>query len=76
MPTEVELDALYKTGAGYHNMTPLLKTTGWYVWGIKSDGSSVAWLFNFLNGRRYWGYRDYSASFSGFCGALPGRWKI
>jgi hypothetical protein len=42
MPTEVELDALYKTGAGYRNMTPLLKTTGWFVWGIESDGSGAS----------------------------------
>lgn len=27
-----ELAGLYRKGAGYRNMTPLLKNTGWYVW--------------------------------------------
>ena len=47
MPTEVELDTLYKTGAGYRNMTPLLKTTAWVVWGVESEGSSIAGRFDF-----------------------------
>lgn len=32
MPTMDELAGLYRKGAGYRNMTPLLKNTGWYVW--------------------------------------------
>lgn len=32
MPSESELKTLYKLGAGHRNMTPLLKTTGYFVW--------------------------------------------
>lgn len=32
IPTELELKSLYKNGLGSRNMTPLLKTTGWWVW--------------------------------------------
>ena len=32
MPTREELKSLYQKGAGKRNMTPLLKTTGWFVW--------------------------------------------
>jgi len=60
MPTEVELDALYKIGAGYRNMTPLLKTTGWVVWGVESAGSSGAWGFYFYGGTWDWGNRGNS----------------
>jgi len=31
MPTIEELETLYEGGRGSRNMTPLLKTTGWYV---------------------------------------------
>lgn len=31
MPTINELKTLYQKGAGTHNMTPLLNTTGWWV---------------------------------------------
>jgi hypothetical protein len=39
-----ELKGLYKSGAGTRNMTPLLETSGWYVW------ISEALSFNFTNG--------------------------
>ena len=32
MPTIEELKTLYEPARGSRNMTPLLKTTGWYVW--------------------------------------------
>ncbi len=32
MPTISELRTLDKKGAGSRNMTPLLETTGWWVW--------------------------------------------
>ena len=47
MPTLDELSALYKEGAGDHNMTPLLKTTGSWVWSDKKKGSSQAWVVHF-----------------------------
>ena len=50
MPTKNELKALYQKGAGTRNMTPLLKTTGWWVWSGETKGSSSAWFFNFNEG--------------------------
>ena len=35
MPAMDELEGLYKKGSGDRNMTPLLKTTGYYVWSAK-----------------------------------------
>lgn len=32
MPSKSELKTLYQKGIGLRNMTPLLTTTGWYVW--------------------------------------------
>lgn len=40
MPTTEELGTLYAKGLGKRNMTPLLKTTGWFVWtGLGSSGT-------------------------------------
>jgi hypothetical protein len=60
MPTLKELSSLYKKGAGTRNMTPLLKTTGGWVWSGETKGSSWAWLFNFFNGKKRWAPRRYS----------------
>ena len=54
MPTTDELRTLYKKGAGSHNMMPLLKTTGWYVWSGETKGSLEARYFDFYHGDRYW----------------------
>jgi hypothetical protein len=67
MPTEAELNALYKTGAGYRNMTPLLKTTGWVVWAAESMDSSVRWWgFDFRYGDRQWRDPPYDYSIRAF----------
>ena len=58
MPTRKELRTLYKPGARGHNMTPLLKTTGLWVWSVESKGSSSAWGFGFSIGYEYWENRD------------------
>lgn len=50
MPTTEELKTLYKKGAGTRNMTPLLKTTGWFVWSGQTSGSSSALYFTFDSG--------------------------
>ena len=63
MPTWKELKTLYIKGEGGRNMTPLLKTTGWWVWSGKTKGSSSAWLHGLLLSRR-------SLRRSGFCGAF------
>jgi len=66
MPTREELKTLYKKGAGKRNMTPLLKTTGWWVWSGETKGSSSAWNFNFYYGYEIWDVRNYSSGFRGF----------
>ncbi len=66
LPTIKELKALYEKDVGTRNMTPLLKTSGWYVWSGETRGSSSAWFFSFSLGSKYWYPRDYSSSFRGF----------
>jgi hypothetical protein len=70
MPTLDELAGLYKKGAGPRNMTPLLKTTGWWVWSGETILTSSTTLsperslkegrLMFLLGNRRWADRDYS----------------
>jgi len=70
MPTMDELAGLYKKGAGPRNMTPLLKTTGWWIWSgetirtsitaLNPKGSLKAGRYMFLLGNRRWTDRDYS----------------
>ncbi len=60
MPTLKELSSLYKKGLGTRNMTPLLKTTGSWVWSGETKGSSSAWLFRFFNGKKRWAPRGSS----------------
>ncbi len=62
MPTTDELKTLYKQGAGERNMTPLLKTTGWWVWSGETKGSSAAWAFTFASARGSGAYRDVSGN--------------
>jgi hypothetical protein len=48
MPTKDELRGLYQKGLGTQDMTPLLKTTGWWVWSAaEAEGSSQSWGFSF-----------------------------
>jgi len=47
IPKVKELETLHKKGIGKRNMTPLLKTTGYWVWSGKREGSSSAWGFFF-----------------------------
>lgn len=57
MPTMSELKGLYQNGNGSRNMTPLLKTTGWWIWSGEKKGNSAVWGFNFFDGDygdRYW----------------------
>ena len=37
-------------------MTPLLKTTGWFVWSKETKGSASAWAFLFRHGNGAWFY--------------------
>jgi formylglycine-generating enzyme required for sulfatase activity len=49
MPTMKELKGLYHYGKGSRNMTPLLKTTGYYVWSSQSSGRDFS-AFDFSSG--------------------------
>jgi hypothetical protein len=60
MPTVAELHGLYEEGKGSRNMTPLLKTTGWWVWSGELKGSSAAWSFGFDFGDLRWDPRNRS----------------
>ncbi|MBN1106534.1 MAG: DUF1566 domain-containing protein [Deltaproteobacteria bacterium] len=50
MPTVHDLERLYTKGEGSRNMTPLLKTTGWWVWAGDLKDSSEAWAYHFSGG--------------------------
>jgi hypothetical protein len=58
MPTIYELAGLYNKGAGDRNMTPLLKTTGWWVWSGETEGSAGARFFHNGSGGMAWGGRN------------------
>lgn len=66
MPKTGELETLYRRHAGKRNMTPLLKTTGWYVWTEKTHGPSAAWSFSFYGGREGWSSRSSSRGLRAF----------
>jgi len=52
MPKIKELETLYKEGLGRRNMTPSLKTTGWWVWSIETKDSSLVYSFYFKLGSK------------------------
>jgi len=70
MPATDELQGLYKKGAGPRNMTPLLKTNGWWAWSGETISTSSTALnpksslkegrVMFLLGNRRWADRGYS----------------
>jgi len=66
MPSMNELEGLYKNSAGERNMTPLLKTTGWFVWSGETKGLSDAWYFSFIAGGRDWFNRYENRFYRGF----------
>ena len=57
MPTIAELRTLYQKGVGTHNMTPLLETSGGYVWSEETKmESSERYGYLFDNVDEHWGY--------------------
>jgi len=66
MPTLDELQDLYEKGAGNRNMTPLFKTTGWFVLSGETKSLSDVWYFSFGFGSRYWGNRADSSNSRAF----------
>ena len=65
MPTGEELKTLYQRGAGTRHMTPLLKTTGWWVWSWGTKDLPSARAFGFYYGGELW-HAGTSASTRGF----------
>jgi len=59
MPSRKELKTLFKKGVE-RSITPLIKTTGWWVWASEHDSSSSAWYFNFSRGYASWSSQLYS----------------
>ena len=57
MPTARELESLYQRGKGKRNMTPFLKTSGWWVWAGQTEGMFSAWGFGFNEGAKDWNGR-------------------
>jgi caspase domain-containing protein/uncharacterized protein DUF1566 len=66
MPTRKELRTLYKKEKGYRNMTPVLNTSGWWVWSGGNKDSSSAWGFSFFYGFEKWGNHSFSKRSRGF----------
>ena len=66
MPTKDEIKSLYKARTGTCNMTPLFKTTAWWVWSSETKDSSYAWIFYFSGGYGYWLDRSTSDNLRAF----------
>ncbi|MCG6879819.1 MAG: DUF1566 domain-containing protein [Deltaproteobacteria bacterium] len=60
MPTMDELESLHIQGTGERNMTPLLKTTGWWIWSSETEGPKKVWYFDFYSRIRDWTTGDFS----------------
>ena len=60
MPSMDELEGLYKKGASYCNITPLLTPTGTHVWSNEAKASSGARHFSFPYNSRGWDYHSAS----------------
>jgi len=71
MPTITELKSLYQKGVGSRNMTPLLETTGWWVWSADTGGlgqvaGNSGWALDFDNGIELLDRRENSNYKRGF----------
>lgn len=62
MPTLKELESLYQKGAGSRNMTPLLKTSGWWVWSGETVGTKEARSFSFGHAFKGWIFKGNSSN--------------
>ena len=72
MPTRKEIKTLYKRGTGTRNMTPLLNTSGWWVWSGETQDSSSAWAVAFIGaGREILSTRTSSNDRRGFAVRSP-----
>jgi len=62
LPTLKELKSLYHKGMGSRNMTPLLTTTGWWVWSGEAISPKSIWLFGFSRGSEGWSLKGFDSS--------------
>ena len=60
MPTMDELKHLHQEGRRDRNITPLLKTTGWWIWASETD-SSASGRFVQIDGKKFWTDEDDNA---------------
>ena len=51
LPEPRELQALYQKDLGERNMTPLLETTGWWIWTGRIKDDASVWYFDFRIGK-------------------------
>ena len=51
MPAVDELHTIYKYGLGEFNMSPLFKTSGWFIWSGEQYHGNIVYLFNYKYGR-------------------------
>lgn len=58
MPSLLELKTLYREGIGTRNMSPLFKTTGWFIWSGEERDTTSVWSFSLTTGSKTWGYRE------------------
>jgi hypothetical protein len=54
MPEQNELDAVRRIGDGVNNITPLLNTSGYWIWTGQTKDSSSRWIFSFSYGGEGW----------------------
>ncbi|MFC1896942.1 DUF1566 domain-containing protein [Thermodesulfobacteriota bacterium] len=66
MPTRKELKTLYLKGSGSRNMTPLLETTGWWVWSGETRSPSSSWYVDFRHGSELWFIHSFNNFGRGF----------
>ncbi len=60
MPTKTEVKKLYKKGAGPRNMTPLLKTSGWWIWSEEKSGAKGSRFFGIPSNYSSWYHLGFS----------------
>lgn len=66
MPGPDELAELYIEGYGSRNLTPLLPTTGWWVWSNESIDETNAKGFDFNTGSVFFRYRYHAYGMRAF----------
>lgn len=61
MPTRSELEGLYQDREGLHNLSPIFKTTGRWVWSGEEKSATRAYAFSYYGGYAVNGDHSHSA---------------